>query len=92
MTVSARKPAKTVDEVFAEFLADQEVRLSPSTYRRYDDILDLFRSCLESYWPGQVRRSTVESRPRAARSAAASGRMRSPAVWASSWAISCRTR
>jgi len=52
MSMSAHKPAKTIDRVFEEFLADQEARLRPSTYRRYDDILDLFRSCLEGYWPG----------------------------------------
>ena len=46
------KPTKTIDQVFEEFLADQKVRLSPTTYRRYNDILDLFRSCLEGYWPG----------------------------------------
>ena len=52
MTMSTANRAKTIDEVFTEFLADQEARLSPSTYRRYDDILHLFRSCLERYWPG----------------------------------------
>jgi len=52
MTMSARKAAKTIDEVFAEFLANQEARLSEKTLRKYEDILDLFRSCLESYWPG----------------------------------------
>jgi len=52
MSVSAHKPAKTIDQVFEEFLADQKARLRPSTYRKYDDILDLFRSCLEGYWPG----------------------------------------
>lgn len=52
MSMSARKRAKTIDQVFDEFLANQEARLSPKTYRRYEDILDLFRSCLEGYWPG----------------------------------------
>lgn len=52
MAMSDRKPAKTIDDVFAEFLADQEARLSEKTCRKYDDILHLFRSCLESYWPG----------------------------------------
>ena len=47
-----RKQTKTIDQLFEEFLADQEARLSPKTYRLYDDILDLFRSCLEGYWPG----------------------------------------
>ncbi len=45
-------PAKTIDQVFEEFLADQNARLRPNTYHRYEDIMNLFRSCLESYWPG----------------------------------------
>lgn len=52
MRMNTRKRAKTIDQVFEEFLADQKARLSPKTYRRYDDIVDLFRSCLEGYWPG----------------------------------------
>jgi hypothetical protein len=47
------KRAETIDQVFEEFLADQEARLSPKTYRRYDDIVDLFGSYLERYWPGR---------------------------------------
>jgi hypothetical protein len=50
--MKTHKQTKTIDEVFEEFLADQKARLSPKTYRRYDEILDLFRSCLEGYWPG----------------------------------------
>ncbi|MBL7039229.1 MAG: hypothetical protein ISR77_11405 [Pirellulaceae bacterium] len=45
--MNTRKPSKTINQVFEAFLADQKARLSPKTYRRYDDILDLFRSCLE---------------------------------------------
>ena len=44
--------AKTIDQAFEEFLADQRARLSPKTYSRYEDVIDLFRSCLEGYWPG----------------------------------------
>jgi len=51
-SVGTREPVTTIDQVFEEFLADQKARLRPNTYRRYDDILDLFRSCLERYWPG----------------------------------------
>ena len=46
------KRAETIDQVFEEFLADQKARLSPKTYRRYDDIVDLFGAYLERYWPG----------------------------------------
>jgi len=51
--VSKGSTKKTIDHVFEEFLAEQEARLSPRTLRKYDDILDLFRSCLEGYWPGR---------------------------------------
>jgi len=50
--VSKRAPKMTIDRVFQEFLAEQEARLSARTLRKYENILDLFRSCLESYWPG----------------------------------------
>jgi len=50
--VTKGSPNKTIDHVFEEFLAEQEARLSPRTLRKYDDVLDLFRSCLERYWPG----------------------------------------
>ncbi len=50
--MNTRKQAMTIDQAFEEFLADQKARLSPTTYRRYDDIINLFRSCLEGYWPG----------------------------------------
>ena len=46
------KPDKTIDELFAEFLADQKARLSPKTYEKYERIIDLYRSYLERYWPG----------------------------------------
>jgi len=50
--MSNPKAAMTIDQVFEEFLAEQEARLSASTYRRYDDVVDLLRMCLEDYWPG----------------------------------------
>jgi hypothetical protein len=46
------KPTVTIDQAFEKFLAEQEARLSPSTFSKYESILDLLRSCLESYWPG----------------------------------------
>jgi hypothetical protein len=42
---------KTIDKLFAEFLADQEARLSPQTYDKYEQIIHLYRSYLESYRP-----------------------------------------
>jgi hypothetical protein len=50
--MSKRAPATTIDRVFEEFLAEQKARLSPRTLGKYEGILDLFRSYLESYWPG----------------------------------------
>ena len=43
---------KTISQTFEEFLSDQKARLSPSTYSKYDTIIDLFKSYMESYWPG----------------------------------------
>jgi hypothetical protein len=45
------KPDKTIDNLFEEFLADQEARLSPKTFDKYEGIIHLYRSYLESYWP-----------------------------------------
>jgi hypothetical protein len=50
--MSTSKPAKTLAQVFDEFLADQKDRLSHKTYLKYSDIIDLYRSYLEGYWPG----------------------------------------
>jgi hypothetical protein len=50
--MSRSKPAVTIDHVFEEFLADQKTRLGRTTFLKYESILDLLRSCLESYWPG----------------------------------------
>jgi hypothetical protein len=46
------KTSKTIDQLFEEFLADQKARLSPKTYARYEQIIFLYRSYLERYWPG----------------------------------------
>jgi hypothetical protein len=42
----------TISQVFEEFLKEQEARLSPKTVSKYEDIISLFESFLESYWPG----------------------------------------
>src|SRR5437870_5696902 len=44
--------AKTIADVFTEFLADQEARLGPKTHAKYKGIIHLYQSYLESYWPG----------------------------------------
>jgi hypothetical protein len=45
------KPKRTIDQIFDEFLADQEARLSSKTFDKYEGIIHLYRSYLESYWP-----------------------------------------
>src|SRR5262249_43265196 len=50
--MSTPRPDKTIDELFAEFLAAQEARLSLQTYTRYEAVIDLYRGYLERYWPG----------------------------------------
>ena len=46
------KPGKTISEVFEEFLADQEARISPKTLSKYEGIIQLYEAYLERYWPG----------------------------------------
>ncbi|MBW3599478.1 MAG: hypothetical protein KY475_19675 [Planctomycetes bacterium] len=48
----AASPKKTISQVFEEFLADQQARLSPRTFANYEDIVGLFEGFLEGYWPG----------------------------------------
>lgn len=53
MAERIRKPPqpaeKTIEAVLDEFLEEQRKRLKPSTMRRYEDIISLFQSCLNSY-------------------------------------------
>src|SRR5436305_112878 len=46
------KTSKTIDQLFAEFLADQKARLSPRVQARYEQIIDLYRAYLDRDWPG----------------------------------------
>ena len=46
------KPTKTIAQVFEEFLADQKDRISHKTFSKYQSIISLYKSYLESYWPG----------------------------------------
>ena len=40
---------KTIEAVLDEFLKEQQKRLKPSTMRKYEDVIDLFQSCLDGY-------------------------------------------
>src|SRR5437868_1607224 len=43
--------AKVLSQVFEEFLAKQKTRISHKTYLKYQSIISLYKSYLESYWP-----------------------------------------
>jgi len=45
----AQPAEKTIEAVLDEFLEEQQERLKPSTMRKYEDIIDLFQSCLDGY-------------------------------------------
>ncbi|RPF49467.1 hypothetical protein EDD75_0281 [Thermodesulfitimonas autotrophica] len=38
-----------IEEVLAEFLEEQRRRLRPSTFRRYEEVVELFEHCLDNY-------------------------------------------
>ena len=46
------KSTRTIAQVLEEFLADQKARTSHKTYLKYQSIIGLYKSYLESYWPG----------------------------------------
>lgn len=46
------KSGKTIANVFEEFLNDQKDRISDKTFSKYQSIIGLYESFLESYWPG----------------------------------------
>jgi hypothetical protein len=48
MGVAASQPP-TIDELLTAFLAGERERLAPRTYGRYEDVVALLRSCLNSY-------------------------------------------
>ncbi len=50
--MSASPMDKTIAQVCAEFLADQQARISRKTFQKYETIIGLYQSYLESYWPG----------------------------------------
>jgi hypothetical protein len=39
----------TIDAVLPRFLAEQRGRLSPRTFRRYEEVIELLRHCLDGY-------------------------------------------
>jgi len=43
---------KTIDEALKQFLMEQQARVSPATYRKYETVVDLFKAYCERYWPG----------------------------------------
>lgn len=45
------KYAKTISQVFEEFLADSDARFSQQTYAKCETIIHLYESYLERYWP-----------------------------------------
>jgi hypothetical protein len=47
--VSQPTEPPTIDYVLTEFLADQEKRLAPRTFRNYLSVVDLLRRCLNNY-------------------------------------------
>jgi hypothetical protein len=50
--MKATKHDKTIAQVFQEFLAEQKPSIGHKTYLKYESIIQLYRSYLESYWPG----------------------------------------
>jgi hypothetical protein len=47
-----KKPTETIEQVLDEFLAEQEPRLAARTSRKFQTIVSLLRSYMESYFPG----------------------------------------
>ena len=45
-------PTKTISQVFEEFLKDQRGRIRARTFSKYQNIIELYESYLERYWPG----------------------------------------
>jgi hypothetical protein len=45
-------PDATISQALAAFLNDQKTRIGPKTLSKYQGIISLYRSYLESYWPG----------------------------------------
>lgn len=48
----------SIDDVLKEFLKDQKKRLKPRTYQRYEEVIELFRHCLNGYGHHELERSS----------------------------------
>jgi hypothetical protein len=46
------RPGETIDAVLDEFLAEQQARWGPATYRKYESVVGLLKAYMERYWPG----------------------------------------
>jgi hypothetical protein len=46
-----------INKVFDDFLAEQRSRVKPRTYRRYEEVIELFRHCLNGYGVQDLERS-----------------------------------
>ena len=49
MPVPIARSDTTIDEALLEFLTEQRKRLSTRTYRRYEEVVELLRDCLDGY-------------------------------------------
>ena len=50
--MSRPKVMKTIDKILDEFLAEQRTLLARSTLSKYETVIHLYKSYMESYWPG----------------------------------------
>lgn len=47
-------PEVTIDDALGGFLESQRARLSPRTFRRYEDVVELLADCLNGYGPNSL--------------------------------------
>lgn len=47
--LGVRVAEPSINEVLAEFLAQEQRRLAPRTFRRYEEVIGLLRDCLDNY-------------------------------------------
>jgi hypothetical protein len=50
----------TIDEALTRFLDEQRERLATRTFRNYDDVIDLFRDCMNGYGPNILSGEDLE--------------------------------
>lgn len=49
MALDVGDAALNIDETLDAFLAEQRQRLSPRTYRNYEEVVEVFRRCMNAY-------------------------------------------